>query len=67
MYANALMQNVTKLMKQLDLGMDGIAVKDVITFTSVNDLPIADVKNLLIQAYESDGCKILEIMGGKLE
>ena len=35
------MQNVSDLMKRLDLGMDGIAVKDVITFSSMNDLPVS--------------------------
>jgi len=55
-------------MSKLDLGMDGLALREVITFEyTKEEKPIQYFKDLINTAYERMGCKIIDIKGGKIE
>lgn len=56
-----------KLLKRLDLDIDGVAFQQVVTFSCENNLKIEEVKKHLTTAFESDEGKVLKIEGGKIE
>jgi len=66
-YANKYLQQVSDYMSKLDLGMDGMAIKEIMTFESKKDLNIKQIKELIIQGYEQCECKVINIEGGKVE
>lgn len=66
-YADKKLIDISKLMSKLDLGMRCVCTKEIITFSSVNDLNIIDIKNIITEGYESCGCEIYKIAGGKIE
>ena len=66
-YANKNMQAVSNLMCRLDLGMEAIVTRHDIIFTAQNDIPIEKLKETITEGYESQGCKVYSIEGGKIE
>lgn len=61
------LEEICNFMKKVDLGMEGLGIKDIIIFNSKNDILITDLKLKLTEAYESIGQKVLHIEGGKIE
>ena len=61
------MQQAVKLMKALDIDMEGAGLTHTLEFSSSKNLAIDEVKKHLIAAYESDGCQVLRIQGGTVE
>lgn len=67
LHMSKFLKQVCELMKKMDLAMDGIAVKDVMTFTSRKDVSILEIKMKITEAYESLEHTVLHIEGGKVE
>jgi len=67
-YQDSSLRDLSSLMSKLDLGMDGLALREVITFEyTKEEKPIQYFKDLINTAYERMGCKIIDIKGGKIE
>lgn len=66
-YANKWMKQASEFLSQCDLQIVGVGIKETMTFTSKNDLPIDLVKQKFKEAFESCECEILRIEGGKVE
>lgn len=66
-YCPAILQRVCGLMKQLDIGMDGMCLHHILTFSSQKNPSISDIKSVIVHAYEADGCQVLKIEGGSIE
>ncbi len=62
-----LLDTVNQLMRKFDLISDGIALNEVMTFSSDKEAPLEEIKKLIIQAYEQAGCTVIRIQGGKVE
>lgn len=60
------MIQVSGLLRKLDLQIDGLGLKEVITFSAYHK-EISYYKELLIQAYQGCECNVLDIIGGKIE
>lgn len=62
------MKAASDFLKKCDLGMEGICVKDVITFRySREEKSVSYFKDLITQAMEMTGHTVLQIEGGKIE
>jgi len=66
-YSTKSIQEMANLMKALDLNLEEIGLKENITFTTKEDIPISVIKEKLHQALESESIKILSLEGGKVE
>lgn len=66
-YQTKIMQKMNALLQSLDIGEKAFCTVHDIEFSSEKKLEIAAVKVLIALAYESDGCVILRIEGGKVE
>lgn len=65
-YQTEQMIHVSVLLRKLDLQIDEVGLKEVMTF-SANDREVSVYKEVIIQAYVSAGCCVLNIEGGKIE
>lgn len=61
------LKQVRDFMKVVDLTMEGIGVRDIMTFTTKEDVAVSKVKETLILAYQSLGHEVLDIQGGQVE
>jgi hypothetical protein len=61
------MTEATRLLRTMDLDMNGIGLEHNMDFTSKNKIAISEIKQTIIKAYESDGCIVLHIEGGYIE
>ena len=59
-------KKASELMRKLDLDVDEVALKEVITFTADNK-EVSFFKEKLKEAFESGNMTILHIEGGKVE
>lgn len=66
-YANKHLQDISKMMSKLDLGFDGMAIEETITFSSEKDNEISKLKEVIKAAFESCGCIVMHLEGGKIE
>lgn len=67
LYCPRFMQQSIKLMRALDVDMEGAGLVHVLEFSSSKSLSIEEVKKHLISAYKSDDCEVLSIQGGVIE
>lgn len=61
------LKQVRDFMKVMDLTMEGIGVRDIMTFTTKEDVTAIKVKDSLTKAYQSLGHEVLHIQGGQVE
>lgn len=54
-------------LKNCDLDIGEVGIRESYKFTSEKDLSIETVKENFKKAFESCGCKVLQIEGGKIE
>lgn len=66
-YRNKYMKEASRLLKTCDLDIGDVGIKETFTFTSKNDAPVQDVKEVIIKAFEDSELEILNIEGGKIE
>lgn len=66
-YQTTWMKKATKMLSNLDLDINGVGVKEIMTFNSQKDLKISEVKDIITHAYKCVQCEILHIEGGKIE
>lgn len=66
-YRNELMKKVSDFMKQLDLDIGEIGVKEVFSFTTQKDLTVQQIKEKLKEIFEYSDLELLKIEGGKVE
>jgi hypothetical protein len=59
---------ISEFLQKCDLGMDGMCIKDVITFTYTREeQPIDYFKELIVQAMAACEGNVVHIEGGKIE
>lgn len=62
------LREVSEFLSKCDLGMDGMCIKDVITFSyTKEEKPVSYFKELIKMAMESCDCQLVQIVGGKIE
>jgi hypothetical protein len=66
-YANKYMTLLNNFMKFLGLGMDMVATKSIMTFSTKKDVNISDFKEYIKEGYVKCKCVVYEIEGGKVE
>lgn len=66
-YQDDKLKRTSEFMSKLDLGFDGIGIKENWEFTGTKDIPISVLKERITWAVEECGGKVLDIEGGKVE
>lgn len=68
LYQTPNLRQVSNFMGNLDLGIDTLCFKDVITFHyTKEEKPVSYFKELIRKALESIGHTLIKIEGGKIE
>ena len=65
-YSSKNVQEVSRLMKRLDLGDKEFAVCETYILKTSEENTIEKIKQLLTLAFESQDCKVWHIEGGKV-
>ena len=66
-YMNKILKKVSDLMNKLDLGCNLYCLKEIMTFTSEKNISIQQLKNTIIEGYQSCDCDVIHIEGGSVE
>ena len=62
-----LLKDTCDLMRKLDLDIGEVGNQHTFQFNTKEDIPIATIKEKLINAITTEGTKVLHIEGGKIE
>lgn len=66
-FMNKVFQKVSKLMRNLDMGSNIYSIKEIVTFTLEKSVSIQELKDLIVESYQSENCEVVHIEGGKVE
>ena len=66
-YIPAPLLKANEKMNELDPDFGGAAMVTTIDISHNDDLDVDTVKQNIIWAFQSDGCKVIKIEGGKVE
>ncbi len=61
------MGKANSFLSRYDLDIEGVALKHEIMFTTKNELPVPNLKDIFKTGYEMEGCRVFHIEGGKVE
>jgi len=67
LYEPAVFKKALEFLQAFDFEIQGVGIKHILTFESVDDIPIFKIKENITEAYKSMNLPILRIQGGKVE